>query len=53
MGAAQGNASGIEIQMGLFESITDILFLKPVCFLGFLIIGNVIYLSRKSSKNYV
>ena len=25
MGAAQGNASGIEIQMGLFESITDVL----------------------------
>ena len=39
MGAAQENASGIEIQMGVFESITDLLVLKLVCFLGFLIIG--------------
>lgn len=39
MGAAQENASGIEIQMGVFESITDLLVLKLVCFFGFLIIG--------------
>lgn len=50
MGAAQENASGIEIQMGVFESITDLLVLKLVCFFGFLIIGVLLVaLGRKNS----
>lgn len=45
------NQSGVEIQLGLFESIIDLLLINPICLLGIILIGiSLVVIFRKNNK---